>query len=174
VESTWTGIRPLVLPCNEDETHHEKDDFDYQTEDDNELKADYSSIRRVLQGWASNSTRWVIYKIQGAVYGQKDKSSKNVSRKHIVEYNENTGLISLMGGKWTSYRKMGIDTVKYALQKNPSLHAKYDQTQTLKFNLIGAYSAMEVINDMKSTQTELEKSYIDNLVFMFDLPRDVS
>ena len=36
--------------------------------------------------------------------------TKKLSRKHIVEVSD-SGLVSLMGGKWTSYRKMGEDAV---------------------------------------------------------------
>ena len=32
--------------------------------------------------------------------------TKRVSRRHVIEQSE-SGLISLMGGKWTIYREMG-------------------------------------------------------------------
>lgn len=32
--------------------------------------------------------------------------TKSVSRRHVIEQSE-SGLISLMGGKWTIYRQMG-------------------------------------------------------------------
>lgn len=57
----------------------------------------------------------------------------------------NSGLVSLMGGKWTSFRKMGVDTVTMILAhdfKNPiaKFEPKFEETQTLKFRLIGSYA----------------------------------
>lgn len=36
------------------------------------------------------------------------KSTKDIARTHVVERSK-SGLYSLMGGKWTTYRKMGED-----------------------------------------------------------------
>jgi len=79
-----------------------------------------------------------------------------------------------MGGKFTSYRKMAVDTVKCIISNNPQLNLKHEETQTLNFNFIGAYSAMDVQSQMKQTHTELEKQYEDHLVYLHDLPRDVA
>ena len=40
--------------------------------------------------------------------------SKKISREHVVEISR-TGLVSLMGGKWTTYRKMAEDAVDDAV-----------------------------------------------------------
>jgi len=104
----------------------------------------------------------------------KCDATKSVSRKHVIELDEKSGLVSLMGGKWTSYRKMGVDTVKFILQKNSKLSPKHSETQTLNFNFIGSYSAMELINQMKQTNSELEKQYVDNMVFIYDIDREVA
>lgn len=37
--------------------------------------------------------------------------SKQLLRDHVVEYDEKSGLISLMGGKWTTYRLMAKDAI---------------------------------------------------------------
>ena len=42
-------------------------------------------------------------------------SSKDISRNHVVEVDKLSGLISLMGGKWTTYRQMGEDAVTAAV-----------------------------------------------------------
>jgi glycerol-3-phosphate dehydrogenase len=39
------------------------------------------------------------------------KSTKRLLRDHEVEVDEKTGLVSLLGGKWTTYRLMAKDTV---------------------------------------------------------------
>ena len=43
--------------------------------------------------------RWLAYKING---GNK-KSTANLARNHVIEVSD-SGLVSLMGGKWTAYR----------------------------------------------------------------------
>lgn len=45
------------------------------------------------------------------------KNSSKVSRKHEILYSD-SGLISIVGGKWTIYRLMGEDTINFAIQKN--------------------------------------------------------
>lgn len=41
--------------------------------------------------------------------------TKQVSRKHVIERSK-SGLISLMGGKWTIYRQMGEDVVDLVIK----------------------------------------------------------
>lgn len=38
--------------------------------------------------------------------------TKSLARNHIVRYDHHTGLVSLLGGKWTTYRKMGQDVIE--------------------------------------------------------------
>lgn len=40
----------------------------------------------------------------------KPVNTKDVSRSHVIE-KSSSGLYSLMGGKWTTFRKMGQDVV---------------------------------------------------------------
>ncbi len=42
------------------------------------------------------------------------KETKSLLRDHEVEYDEVSGLLSLLGGKWTTYRVMAMDCVDYA------------------------------------------------------------
>ena len=44
------------------------------------------------------------------VMNSNTKNSKDVARTHVVEKLD-SGLYSLLGGKWTTYRKMGEDLV---------------------------------------------------------------
>lgn len=71
-----------------------------------------------------------------------------MSRNHVIEVSPN-GLISLMGGKWTSFRSQGEETVDRILYENQTLkkHLTHDLGQTLNFNLVGSYS-----HDGKDTQ----------------------
>jgi glycerol-3-phosphate dehydrogenase len=72
---------------------------------------------------------------------QKKKSSvtAQLSRTHEIEISKN-GLVSLMGGKWTSYRCMGEETVDEILKHNKNIETKYKKSRTMEFNLIGSYS----------------------------------
>lgn len=47
-----------------------------------------------------NRVRWLAFKAHA---GKKKSSTAAISRNHVIEVSEN-GLVSLMGGKWTSYR----------------------------------------------------------------------
>jgi len=49
-----------------------------------------------------------------AASGDDDKSTKEISRHHKVMVSV-SGLISVIGGKWTTYRKMAEDAVDYAI-----------------------------------------------------------
>lgn len=44
----------------------------------------------------------------------KAGKTKNISRKHVIETRD-SGLISLMGGKWTIQRKMAEEAVDSTL-----------------------------------------------------------
>jgi glycerol-3-phosphate dehydrogenase len=46
--------------------------------------------------------------------GGNDASSKSISRSHEVVVSD-TGLVSIMGGKWTTFRKMAEDTMSHAI-----------------------------------------------------------
>jgi len=59
--------------------------------------------------------RWLAFKVNA---GKKKSSSSAISRNHVIEVSEN-GLVSLMGGKWTSYRSQGEETVDRILKDNP-------------------------------------------------------
>ena len=45
-------------------------------------------------------------------------SSGAISRNHVIETSP-SGLVSLMGGKWTSFRSQGEETVDKILKDNP-------------------------------------------------------
>ena len=53
----------------------------------------------------------------------KKSSTSAISRNHEIEVSK-SGLVSLMGGKWTSFRHMGKDTVDRVL-KNNELETKH-------------------------------------------------
>lgn len=53
-------------------------------------------------------SRWTG--LRPLVMAAQAKSTKDIARNHVVE-KSSSGLLSLMGGKWTTYRKMGEDLI---------------------------------------------------------------
>ena len=49
-----------------------------------------------------------------AISKNKNESTKEISRHHKIKIST-TGLISVLGGKWTTYRKIGEDAIKSAI-----------------------------------------------------------
>lgn len=64
-------------------------------------------VRRgdVLAAWAG---------IRPLVYNPQAKNTKELSRSHVIEVSD-SNLISVAGGKWTTYRAMAEDTVNKAI-----------------------------------------------------------
>ncbi len=62
----------------------------------------------------------------------ESRSSKDISRHHSLEVSR-SGLITITGGKWTTYRKMGEDTVDKAIETG-ALPSKNCVTTTLKIH----------------------------------------
>ena len=55
-----------------------------------------------------------------------------------------------MGGKWTSFRKMGEETIDKILESGvANLNPKNKYSITDKFKLLGSYSAAELIMDVE-------------------------
>ncbi|WP_437186038.1 FAD-dependent oxidoreductase [Planctomicrobium sp. SH668] len=61
-----------------------------------------------------------------------EASTSKLSRDHVIRTSA-TGLVSISGGKWTTFRKMGQDAVD-AASKVADLPMKASQTESLKFS----------------------------------------
>ncbi len=61
---------------------------------------------------------------------QKSDTAK-LSRDHVIEVSD-SGLMSVTGGKWTTYRKMALDAVDYALQRAHFKNAGPSKTENTK------------------------------------------
>jgi glycerol-3-phosphate dehydrogenase len=70
----------------------------------------------------------------------KAKDTKKLARSHEAEIDSHSGLISIMGGKWTTYRAMAQDAID-AVQKKIGMQGS--QCRTLNYKLVGSdgYSA---------------------------------
>lgn len=64
-----------------------------------------------------------------------DADTKSLVRDHEVEIDKKSGLISIMGGKWTTYRLMAKDTIDKAEE---ILKGKASECKTDKQPLVGA------------------------------------
>ena len=64
-------------------------------------------------------------------------STKNISREHVVVV-DGSGLVSVTGGKWTTYRAMAEDVIQRCI--DAGLVATQESSRTLDLPLIGAPS----------------------------------
>jgi glycerol-3-phosphate dehydrogenase len=62
------------------------------------------------------------------IHGTSD-STANISRNHVIEVSK-SGLVSLMGGKWTTFRKMGEETVNLIIKDKDNIIPFYDFSTT--------------------------------------------
>lgn len=99
--SAWAGLRPLVKSQPSD-----------HVADTQPLK-----LRQKASLFLQNRIR------NFAKYWNKGKKSSTaaISRNHVIEVNATSGLVSLMGGKWTAYRIQGEETVDRILKENSNL-----------------------------------------------------
>ncbi len=64
---------------------------------------------------------------------RSEENTKSLLRDHEVEVDEGSGLISLLGGKWTTYRLMAQDT----LDAIDALFGKKNECLTREYKLVG-------------------------------------
>ena len=101
VVSSWAGIRPLVKKLegeSDESTPHQR-------------KAGVLPFVGEKIGvsldWLSKN---VVYR------NSQKKGTAGLVRNHVIEVSD-SGLVSLMGGKWTSFRRMGEETVEKILSE---------------------------------------------------------
>jgi len=81
-------------------------------------------------------------KLGNYIHGTPKGSTAALSRNHVIEQSA-SGMVSLMGGKWTSFRKMGEETVDMIIEKNRTrMDVAYEHSVTTKFKLLGSYTAL--------------------------------
>lgn len=84
------------------------DEADYLIEHVNQFLAKPLTIDQVRGGFAG---------LRPLLQADPNASSKSLVRDHEVEVDEKSGLISLMGGKWTTYRLMAEDTINVCCER---------------------------------------------------------
>ncbi|PIE86105.1 MAG: FAD-dependent oxidoreductase [Bacteroidia bacterium] len=107
---------------------------------------------------------------------KEGKSTKEVSRSHKVIVSE-TGLITITGGKWTTYRQMAEDAVNKAIklkkiEKKPcqtqhlSLHGNMPKEQVDRTNHLYIYgSDIPRIEKLKSENPEYAEKIHENYAY---------
>ena len=93
---------------------------------------------------------------------EKSKKTKEISRGHKI-VSSDSGLISVIGGKWTTYRKMAQDTIDFAI-KARMLQKKKCVTKNLKIH--GANEIHNLNNHLSvygSDQEEINKLIQENI-----------
>lgn len=124
----------------------------------NDIKAGFGGLRPLLAPKSS---------------GKKD--TKSLLRDHEVEHDQASNLLSLLGGKWTTYRLMAKD----AIDQVNELLKKETKCRTSKYKLIGSrdkgfdYTAYlrkaENFGLEEDTTTHLIGKYGDQCMKFFDL-----
>jgi glycerol-3-phosphate dehydrogenase len=91
----------------------------------------------------------------------KRKETKSLLRDHEVEYLPTSNLLSLLGGKWTTYRVMAKDTVDYA----DMVLGNTNECKTEKHKLIGAQNGdFNKIEFSSRAAKKLETESVNHLI----------
>ena len=113
----------------------------------NEIKSKWAGLRPlVLVPSEKNSSK------------SEDLNTKSLARNHIIRVDKNTGLVTLMGGKWTTYRKMGMDVLE-EIKKDPQFKIISDKMQETK-----SISKFTGAIHMRNIEKE-NSSYFDEKIF---------
>lgn len=94
---------------------------------------------------------------------QESHSGKDFSRKHMI-VESNSGLISVMGGKWTIYRRMGEETLLHILKRqNPALTQVPEEHSTRNLRFLGDFRDKKA-PDTKVRVRKEQDSHVRSLV----------
>jgi glycerol-3-phosphate dehydrogenase len=101
----------------------------------------------------------------------KNDTTKSIARNHIVRHDEDTGLISLLGGKWTTYRKMGEDVVDKIVEVNRNLKVLPKKDEP--FRVVGALYISEEIDEERDFYSQLVKYLSDEYLIKEEYAEDL-
>jgi glycerol-3-phosphate dehydrogenase len=91
-------------------------------------------------------------------------SGKDVARTHVI-LESTSGLISVVGGKWTIYRRMGEETLLHILRKTqPDLKEIPHEQSTRNLRLIGDYRAGVAGKHLTGKRTKQHDQYLDPII----------
>ena len=128
IDAVWSGIRPLCAIPN-------------------------GYTQKVINGTVNFIQQ---NNLDGNGGGDDDNiETKNISRHHLIELS-NSGLITICGGKWTTYRQMAQDTLDIICNINPEIGRRSTECVTKIIKLIGS------ANWTHSVSAILERHQIPN------------
>lgn len=88
-----------------------------------------SKIKEIVQNFKDTFDKAEVHiqsswgGIRPLIKDTKQHSSDKISRVHLIEVDETSGLVSAMGGKWTIFRKMGEEAVDQVLLQLKNMKA---------------------------------------------------
>ena len=142
--SSWAGLRPLVKN-------------DTSASEEAKMNSTDTGFSDKVSKFFQSKLRWLVSKLNKSAKGPEGQPTSAISRNHVIEVSEN-GLVSLMGGKWTSFRAQGQETVERIIKDHPDRFKdtlNNDKCQTLNFNLIGSYSRHQLRDGFVQNSTQV-------------------
>ncbi len=108
-----------------------------------------------------------------AANGDETAKTKEVSRSHKVIVSE-SGLVSVIGGKWTTYRKMAEDAMNKIMNSN-LLPAKKGSTENVKiYGYLNEENKPRSLSFYGSDKIEIEKLEKENEYFAQPLSKETN
>ncbi|SBT79406.1 FAD-dependent glycerol-3-phosphate dehydrogenase, putative [Plasmodium malariae] len=140
IKAAWCGFRPLVREAKKGEASS-------ATSDTGSTNASSSTLTTTT---TSGDNKGIMKSelVGGKLEGVSEEELQNthnvetheISRSHEIIEDDN-GLISILGGKWTIYRKMAQDTIDYVVAKHKDkIKTKYN-CRTKFLMLIGSHDS---------------------------------
>ncbi|ETO26897.1 hypothetical protein RFI_10237 [Reticulomyxa filosa] len=105
----------------------------------------------------------------------KSENTSDISRQHLIEILP-SGLITIAGGKWTTYRQMAEDVMDVVCQTRPELGRKAAECVTTAVKLVGSANWTQSVSAIlerhqvpKDIAEHLSKNYGDKSFIVGDL-----
>ena len=117
IDAVWSGIRPLAT-----------------------IPDGYT--QRVIHG-VSNPLSFIEQPVRqrppssAKAAAEEHSSTQNISRHHLLELSK-SGLLSICGGKWTTYRMMAQDALDVVCELNPEIGRRATECVTKIVKLVGS------------------------------------
>jgi glycerol-3-phosphate dehydrogenase len=151
---------PIVPESDIKEITKELDNYFIDTHPEKNILASWNGIRPLV----------IDKKYEGKQIDTSD--TKLFTRLHVVDFSE-SGVASLMGGKWTSYRQMGYDAVQEVIERNPKIMPVFKTPVTTSLKLYGSYTSE--LNKRDSTNPRAFIPIYENFMQkQYSIPADVA
>ncbi len=146
--ATVIGTTDAEAPLSDDPQAQEED-IHFLIKETNEYLSQKLTRDDVLSAWTGLRP----------LVSAPDESTAKLSRSHVI-HTSKSGLVTITGGKWTTYRNMAQDVVDEAL-KHISTSTKPCSTENIK--LIGAQGYGEAAHKLRNN-TKLDEDIVEHLL----------